>query len=42
MAKSLQTLSRIQKFKIDEQRKILVEFQNKEEQLQIRLNNLIS
>ncbi len=42
MAKSLQTLSRIQKFKIDEQRKILVEFQNKEEQLQTRLNNLIS
>lgn len=42
MTKSLQILSRIQKFKIDEQRKILVEFQNKEEQLQIRLNNLIS
>jgi len=42
MAKSLQTLSRIQKFKIDEQRKILVEFQNKEDELQNRLNNLIA
>lgn len=42
MAKSLQTLSRIQKFKIDEQRKILVEFQNKEDELQNRLNNLFT
>ena len=42
MAKSLQTLSRIQKFKIDEQRKILVEFQNKENELQNRLDNLIA
>ena len=40
MTSSLQTLSRIQKFKIDEQRKILVEFQNKEDELQNRLNNL--
>ena len=42
MARSLQTLSRIQKFKIDEQRKILVEFQNKEDELQNRLNNLFT
>ena len=41
MAQSLQTLSRIQKFKIDEQRKILVEFQNQEENLQKKLNDLI-
>ena len=41
MPSSLQTLSRIQKFKIDEQRKILVEFQNKEDELQNRLDNLI-
>ena len=42
MARSLQTLSRIQKFKIDEQRKILVEYQNKEDELQTRLNNLLA
>ena len=41
MPSSLQTLSRIQKFKIDEQRKILIEFQNKEDELQNRLDNLI-
>ncbi len=41
MTKSLQTLSRIQKFKIDEQRKLLIEFQNKEDELQNRLDNLI-
>ncbi len=37
MASSLKTLQRIQKFQIDEQRKILVEWQNREEKL---LNNL--
>ena len=42
MARSLQTLSRIQKFKIDEQRKILVEYQNKEDELQTRINNLLA
>ena len=42
MARSLQTLSRIQKFKIDEQRKILVEYQNKEDELQTRLDNLLA
>lgn len=40
MKSSLQTLTRIQKFKIDEQRKILVEFQNQEETLQHRLDTL--
>ena len=40
MKSSLQTLTRIQKFKIDEQRKILVEFQNQEETLQHRLDAL--
>ena len=40
MKTSLQTLTRIQKFKIDEQRKILVEYQNKEDELQQRLDQL--
>lgn len=40
MATSLQTLTQIQKFKIDEQRKILFEYQNKEDELQQRLDNL--
>lgn len=40
MKTSLQTLQRIQKFNIDEQRKILVELQTKEEQLQNNLNRL--
>lgn len=40
MKSSLQTLTRIQKFKIDEQRKVLVEFQNQEETLQHRLDAL--
>lgn len=40
MKSSLQTLTRIQKFKIDEQRKVLVEFQNQEETLQHRLDTL--
>ncbi len=40
MKSSLQTLTRIQKFKIDEQRKILVDFQNQEETLQHRLDAL--
>ena len=40
MKTSLQTLQRIQKFNIDEQRKILVELQTKEEQLQNNLNKL--
>lgn len=40
MEASLQTLTRIQKFKIDEQRKILVEYQNKEDELQQRLDQL--
>ena len=37
MSSSLKTLQRIQKFQIDEQRKILVEWQNREEKL---LNDL--
>ena len=37
MPKSLKTLSRIQKFKIDEQRKLLVEKQTEEERI---INNL--
>ena len=40
MATSLQTLTQIQKFKIDEQRKILFEYQNKEDELQQRLDKL--
>ena len=40
MKTSLQTLQRIQKFNIDEQRKILVELQTKEEQLRNNLNRL--
>lgn len=41
MKSSLQTLSRIQKFKIDEQRKILLEYQNKEEQLLDNMRRLL-
>ena len=33
MNKSLKTLSRIQKFKIDEQRKLMVEKMNEEERI---------
>lgn len=40
MKSSLQTLTRIQKFKIDEQRKILVEYQNQEDRLLERLHAL--
>lgn len=40
MANSLKTLERIQKFNIDEQRKILVELQNHEEKLQKALIEL--
>lgn len=40
MKTSLQTLQRIQKFNIDEQRKILVELRTKEEELQNNLNRL--
>lgn len=41
MKSSLQTLTRIQKFQIDEQRKILTEYQNKEEQLIENLRRLL-
>lgn len=40
MAKSLKTLTRIQKFKIDEQRKILLEYQLKEDDLVSQLAKL--
>lgn len=40
MKNSLRTLTRIQKFKIDEQRKILVEYQNQEDKLLDRLRLL--
>lgn len=40
MKSSLQTLSRIQKFNIDEQRKLLVEQQEKEERLINEINKL--
>lgn len=40
MKSSLQTLTRIQKFKIDEQRKILVEYQNQEDRLLEQLHAL--
>ncbi len=40
MKNSLQTLTRIQKFNIDEQRKLLVEQQTREENLLNDLNNL--
>lgn len=40
MKTSLQTLQRIQKFNIDEQRKILADLQSREEQLQNNLNKL--
>ena len=41
MKSSLKTLQRIQKFNIDEQRKILVDLQNKEEALQNELTLMI-
>lgn len=41
MKNSLKTLERIQKFKIDEQRKIMVELQNKEEKILNDLRRLI-
>ena len=40
MKSSLQTLQRIQKFNIDEQRKILAELQTNEEKLQSGLERL--
>ena len=42
MKSSLQTLQRIQKFNIDEQRKILVDLQNKQENCQKNLTRLIA
>ncbi len=41
MKNSLKTLERIQKFKIDEQRKIMVELQNKEDKIVNDLRRLI-
>ena len=41
MKNSLKTLERIQKFKIDEQRKILVDLQNKEDKILNDLRRLI-
>lgn len=41
MKNSLKTLERIQKFKIDEQRKIMAELQNKEEKILSDLRRLI-
>ncbi len=40
MKSSLQTLTRIQKFNIDEQRKIMVEYQNVEDKLSSALQDL--
>jgi len=40
MKNALKTLSRIEKFNINEQRKLLVFFQEQQDQLKIKLNNL--
>ena len=42
MAKSLKTLGRIQKFRIDEQRKLLAEKMTEEDNLLSDINNLIA